>query len=86
MRVIISESQLGSYFKRITETKQISKLQAMRKIVEILKKNGFEDEEIVDFIIQLRLGDEFTKLRSKKFKDEPDFENAVSSISPDSDT
>ena len=49
----------------------------MRKIVSVLKKNGYDDEEIVDLIIKLRQKDVLSYMRAKKIKDEPVYDMSV---------
>ena len=60
------------------ETKtEMSSADAMRKIVSVLKKHDFDDEEIVDVIIGLRNKDEFSFRKAKRIKDEPEYEDAI---------
>jgi|LauGreDrversion4_2_1035121.scaffolds.fasta_scaffold336389_1 hypothetical protein len=74
---IITESQLSKIVFSINENRKMSKLEAMRKIVSVLKKNGYDEEEIIDFIIKLRQKDEFTHFKAKNIKDEPDYEESI---------
>jgi tRNA G26 N,N-dimethylase Trm1 len=77
---IITESQLSKIVSLVNEDKRMSKLEAMRKIASVLKKNGYNEEDIVDFIIKLRQKDEFTHFRAKNIKDEPDYEESINTM------
>ena len=74
---LITEHQ----FKRILETveteKDMSLRQAMKLILGTLKEKGYEDEQVVDFMIALRTGDPYVKHLSKQFELDPLFRKAV---------
>ena len=59
------------------EKKEMSSADAMRKIVSVLKKNGYEDEEIVDVIIGLRQKDKMSHIKAKRIKDEPEYDLSI---------
>ena len=84
---IINEYQLTKIVKNLTEDedkkedkKEMSSADAMRKIVSVLKKNGFEDEEIVDVIIGLRQKDKLSHMKAKRVKDEPEYDLSIDRI------
>jgi len=75
--IIITEKQLSRVLNNIQEQNDLSSADAMRKIVSVLKKNGYDDEEIVDLIIKLRQKDVLSYMRAKKIKDEPVYDMSV---------
>lgn len=80
MNFIIKETQLESIIKNLNESFRMDKVSAMRKIIEILKNKGWEPVQAIDFIIGLRLNDEFTKAVSQQFQDDPEFIDAVEKV------
>lgn len=81
---IINEYQLNKIVKNLKEDedkkeekKEMSSADAMRKIVSVLKKNGLEDEEIVDVIIGLRQKDKMSHIKAKRIKDEPEYDLSI---------
>jgi len=75
--IIITEKQLSRVLHNIQEGSELSSIEAMRKIVSVLKKNGYNDEEIVDLIIKLRQKDVLSYMMAKKIKDEPVYDMSV---------
>ena len=75
--IIITEKQLSRVLNNIQEQNDLSSADAMRKIVSVLKKNGYDDEEIVDLIIKLRQKDVLSYMRAKKINDEPVYDMSV---------
>jgi hypothetical protein len=78
MNYLISESQLQSLVS--VEKPVMSFRSALKKIVDVLKKDDYESEQIMDFILGLRYKDEFTIRRAQKYKDDPEFLLAISKI------
>ena len=74
---LISESQFVRILETIEVEKSLTLGDAMRKIVSTLRERGMEDEDIVDFMIALRLKDPLVKHMSKKYELDPDFKSAV---------
>ena len=74
---LISETQL----KRILETIEVEKVMslgdAMRKIVSVLRDKGFDDEQIVDFMIALRQDDPYTKILAQDISKDEEFKQAI---------
>ena len=74
---LISETQL----KRILETIEVEKVMslgdAMRKIVSVLRDKGFDDEQIVDFMIALRQDDPYTKILAQEISKDEEFKQAI---------
>lgn len=77
---LISESQLKKILETIEVEQQMTLGDAMRKIVSTLRNEGYEDEQVVDFMIALRTGDPFIKQLSKKFELDPLFQMAVNRL------
>ena len=77
MNYLISESQLESLVSAEKPIVSMSFRSALKKIVEVLQKDGYEPEQIMDFILGLRYKDEFVIRKAQKYKDEPDFMMAV---------
>lgn len=70
----ISEVQLGKILESLSENKvkTISTLDAFREVINELKKEGMEAEDIMDILIQLRLKDPYTIIKMKN--DYPELE------------
>lgn len=64
---LVSQEQFYKIFKKVNEVASTSSIiAATRKIVTELKKKEFEDEEIVDIILQIRYKDPYTIFLMKK--------------------
>lgn len=74
---LISEGQLKTILETIEVEKQMTLGDAMRKIVSTLREKGYEDEQVVDFMIALRLKDPYVKQLSKEYELDPEFEKAI---------
>jgi hypothetical protein len=74
---LIKETQLRKIMEVIELEKEMTLAQAMRKIISVLREDGFDDEQAVDFMIGLRHNDPFIKQVAKKFDSNPDFIKAV---------
>lgn len=74
---LINENQLKRILETIELEKQMSLANAMRKIVSVLRDKGFEDEQVVDFMIALRQGDPYTKLLSQDISKDEEFKKAI---------
>ena len=74
---LVSANQLKTILETIEVEKQMTLGDAMRKIVSTLREKGFEDEQVVDFMIALRLKDPYVKHLSKEYELDPEFEKAV---------
>jgi len=80
MNYLISESQLESLVSSQQPVHVMSFRSALKKIVDVLKKDDYEPEQIMDFILGLRYRDEFVIRKVQKYKDDPEFLTAVSKI------
>jgi len=80
MNYLISESQLESLVSSQQPVHVMSFRSALKKIVDVLKKDDYEPEQIMDFILGLRYKDEFVIRKVQKYKDDPEFLTAVSKI------
>ena len=76
----ITENQLQRIIETVTQEVELTLGDAMRVIVSTLRGKGYEDEQIVDFIIGLRQKDDYTKYLSKNIKGEKLFDKAVERI------
>jgi len=77
----LTETQFGKVVRLFKEEKFDKRfVDYLRKIVEVLKQDGWEDDNIVDFILGLRYKDEFTFEVAKKYKHDSDFMEAVSQV------
>jgi len=74
---LIKETQLQRIMEVINLEKELTLGQAMRIILSTLKENGYEDEQVVDFMIALRTNDPFIEKVSKKYELDPLFKSAV---------
>ena len=74
---LINEMQLKRILETIELEKKMTLANAMRKIVSVLREKGFEDEQIVDFMIALRQDDPFTKILAKDLGKDEEFRRAV---------
>lgn len=80
MNYIISETQLQSIVDIEKPSEAMSLRTALKKIVEVMSLDGYEPEQIVDFILGLRYQDEFTKKRAEKYYKTEGFKDAVDRI------
>ena len=74
---LINEMQLKRILETIELEKEMTLGNAMRKIVSVLREKGFEDEQIVDFMIALRQDDPFTKILAQDLGKDEEFRRAV---------
>ena len=74
---LINEMQLRRILETIELEKEMTLGDAMRKIVSVLREKGFEDEQIVDFMIALRQDDPFTKILAQDLGKDEEFGRAV---------
>ena len=74
---LINEMQLRRILETIELEKEMTLGDAMRKIVSVLREKGFEDEQIVDFMIALRQDDPFTKILAQDLAKDEEFRRAV---------
>lgn len=80
MNYLISESQLQSLVSAEKPVAVMSFRSALKKILDVLKEDDYEPEQIMDFILGLRYKDEFVIRKAQKYKDDPEFLVAVSKI------
>lgn len=74
---LITEDQLKRILETVETEKDMSLRQAMKFILATLKEKGYEDEQVVDFMIALRLKDPYVKQLSKEYELDPEFEKAI---------
>lgn len=74
---LIKETQLKKIMEVIELEKEMTLGQAMRKILSTLKENGYQDEQVVDFMIAMRLNDPYMLKVSEKYELDPEFKKAV---------
>ena len=74
---LVTEEQFKNSLETIEIEKEMSMKDAMRKIYSTLSEKGYEDEQVVDFMIALRLKDPLTKELSKEYELDPEFKKAV---------
>lgn len=74
---LINENQLKRILETIELEKQMSLANAMRKIVSVLRDKGFEDEQVVDFMIALRQDDPYTKILAQDISKDEEFKQAI---------
>lgn len=74
---LVTEEQLKRILETVEVETQMTLGDAMRVILRTLKEKGYEDEQVVDFMIALRQGDPYVKHLSKEFQLNPLFKSAV---------
>jgi len=76
----MKENQLRRIIEVINLEKELTLGQAMRIILYTLRQNGYEDEQVVDFMIAIRTNDPSIGDVSKKFELDPLFKSAVDKL------
>ncbi len=74
---LINETQLRRILETIEVEKEMSLRDAMRKIVSVLRDKGFDEEQIVDFMIAIRQKDPYTKILAQDISKDEEFQQAI---------
>jgi len=76
----ITENQLHQIIENVTKEIELTLGDAMRVIVSTLRTKGYEDEQIVDFMIALRQKDPYTIYQAHELDGESLFKKAVEKL------